>query len=106
MQKISLSEFSRRCSAQSYTRFILSTDNQAWWYKIDNTMRMEFEFNSIRVSYNPNIIRLILGSNYMSLERVKYIRIEDSSILGVVYTIVCGNDSSVKSDNFYTIIAR
>ena len=54
-------------------------------------MRMEFEFNSISVSYNPNIIRLSLGSNYMSFERVKYIRIEESSILGTVYTIVCGS---------------
>ena len=104
MQKISLSEFSRCCSAQPYTRFILSTDNQAW-DKIDNTMRMEFEFNSISVSYNPNIISLSLGSNYMSFERVKYIKIEESSILGTVYTIVCGNPS-VKSDDFYTIIAR
>ena len=98
MQKISLSEFSRCCSAQSYTRFILSTDNQAW-DKIDNTI------NSISVSYNPNIIRLSLGSNYMSFERVKYIKIEESSTLGTVYTIVCGNPS-VKSDDFYTIIAR
>lgn len=67
MQKISLSEFSKRCASQSYTKFVLSTDNQTW-DKIDNTMRMEFEFSSINISYNPNIIRLGLGSNYISLE--------------------------------------
>lgn len=104
MRKISLSEFSKRCASQSYTKFILSTDNQTW-DKIDNTMRMEFEFSSINISYNPNIIRLGLGSNYISLERVKYIRVEDSSLLGAIYTIVCGN-TSVKCDDLYTIVAR
>ena len=49
MRKISLSEFSKRCASQSYTKFILSTDNQTW-DKIDNTMRMEFEFSSINIS--------------------------------------------------------
>ena len=104
MQIISISEFSQLCCSQSYTKFILSTDNQTW-DKIDNTMRMGFEFSAISVSYNPSIIRLSLGGNYLSFERVKYIKIGEPSILGAVYTLVCGN-ASVESDDLYTIIAR
>lgn len=105
MQKLSVWEFKKYCADLSPQSYLLSTENQKW-DDIDNTIRYKAEFCVMIINFNPNTIRFKSGDNYLKLERVKYIKVDEKSLLGDVFTIVCGNLLDNICDKPYTIIVR
>lgn len=105
MQKLSVWEFKEYCDNLSPRRYIFNSENQEW-SRVEDTIRIKVEFGNMIISFNPNTIYLKSKNDFISLERVKYVKLSEKSLLGEVFTIVCGNSLNSLSDKSYTIIAQ
>lgn len=105
MEKISLIDFKNYCSKIQVHKYIFDTDNQLW-DKFESTIRSKVEFSTMRITFNPNTVFLRSGTDFIKFERVKYIIFNEKSLLGTVFTFVCGNKSDTIKDVFYTIIVQ
>ena len=55
---------------------------------------------------NPNIICLKSSNNTLSIDRVKEVKIDtESSVLGTVITVFCGNADADGYESAYTLVA-
>lgn len=104
MQKLSVREFKDFCGKIPQHRFIFDSVNQDWC-TVGETMKIKQNFDGVKINFNPNTICLCSSFGKLIFERVKYIRIEEPSMLGVVFTIVCGDFSTNANNKSYTIIA-
>lgn len=103
---LSVREFKEVCDALSLKQFIFSTENQAW-NKVEHTIKAELTFTVMVIAFNPNAIFLKNSTNYLCFDRVKSIKMSDEkSLLGAVFTIICGDSGNNSNDVTYTIIAR
>lgn len=99
MQKMSVCEFKNQLSTTPPHRVIFDSIN---WDSddTDETMRINLDFESIKIYLNPNTIFLKSPYSSVWLRKVKYIESEDDSMLGEAYNVVCGGscpDAPVKS---------
>lgn len=102
---ISLSEFRDLCKSSSFNHFIFSTDNQFSKF-INHPMRMNFVFNKLTITFNPDTIFLQDQLGTIQFNRVKHIEVHNEEcILGRIFTIVCG-ESIDTSRNDYVVICR
>lgn len=105
MKKLSLPEFRDYCGAHHFNRIIYSSANQTQ-RSVDATTSANFVFNRMIMTFNPNIIHLKSGENSLSLNKVKAIRLSDEeSLLGKVFTVICGDSLNKNNDKEYTLIA-
>lgn len=106
MQNLSVREFKQKCECIAPKQYIFASINQAW-NRVEDPMKLEMSFQIMLIAYNPNAICFKNSSGLMCLERVKKISLDDeTSPLGVIFTIVCGDSSGQDHDVSYTIIAR
>ena len=105
MRKITVREFKDYCDAVSPKCIIFSDENQDW-NTVRDTLRIKLNFDNLKISFNPNIIHLLSYNGTVSLERVKYIKEYEPSLLGSVFGVVCGDLSNDDHDRTYTIVAR
>lgn len=103
MQKLSIRQFSDFLAKLPQYRIIYDSVNQDWC-TVGETMKIKHEFDNIKISFNPNTIYLCSYFGTMRFERVKHITMDEPSILGEVFTIVCGDFSSNDNNKSYTII--
>lgn len=106
MKKLSLPEFKDYCCSHTFDKIIYSSVNQVW-YSIDNAISADFVFDKMIMTFNPNIIYLKSEDNSLSLKKVKAVKLhEDESLLGKVFTVVCGDSFSQNNNKEYTLVAR
>lgn len=106
MQNLSIQEFKKVCDALSPTQFIFSSENQSW-HQVEHTIRAKLTFTIMMIAFNPNTICLKNHTDSLCLNRVKSIKINDEkSMLGTIFTVICGDSGSNSKDVAYTIIAR
>lgn len=106
MQKLSLREFKNTCDSLSFNKFTFFSENQSW-DKVGHTIKVKMTFKIALIAFNPNIICFKDADNYLCLNRVKCIKMkEENSMIGRVFTIVCGDFSNADNDISYTIIAQ
>ena len=106
MQNLSVREFKSMCESISPTKFIFASKNQEW-DKVNHTIKVNLSFKIMMIAFNPNTICFKNADNTLCLERVKYIKVDDeNSLIGAVFTVVCGDFFSDTNDICYTIIVR
>ena|GEM_PF-4597508 len=105
MQKLSIREFQDYCVTHKLKTYIFSIENQNW-NKVGSTIGADIEFGGMIISFNPNAIRLKSQSGFLDFKGVRYIKLEEKSILGFVFTVICHNFSKEMSEDAYTIIGR
>ncbi len=105
MQKLSVREFKEYCDDLSPHSFIFDSVNQDWC-TTGETMKIKLVFDNLKISFNPNTIYLSSVSSKVLFERVKYVQVCEPSLLGAVFTIVCGDFSSNNRNKSYTIIVN
>lgn len=103
MQKLSVREFENFFNSFPSAHVILDSVNQSW-FTISETMQIKAEFDDVKISLNPNSMRLGSKTGSVILNRVKYIEIEEPSLLGSVFSVVCGDASNNNNNKSYTII--
>lgn len=105
MKKISVMEFKEYCDKMSHKSFVYDTVNQSW-DGAGNMMRIKIRFCDMKIIFNPNIICLASGENYMKFERVKQVIVNEKSLLGTIFTFVCGDSQGDSNNITYTVIAQ
>lgn len=104
MQKLSLREFKDFYSNQSNPHIIFDSVNQNWTTTKD-TMCIKAVFDNIKINFTPNTICLYSSNfNTIQFSRVKYIEMDEPSMLGFVFNIICGDKLTINDDKCYTLI--
>lgn len=103
MQKLSVREFKDFCGQQQNLRIILDSVNQNW-ATVRDTMKIKAVFDSVKISFNPNTVYLCSPLGTIRFDRVKYVEMDEPSLLGAVFSVVCGDISTTDNDKSYTII--
>lgn len=102
---MSVGELKRFYEGRSPGRILFCTDNQRW-NQVENPMKAILVFTYMVVDCNPNIICLKNGDSMIYFERVKSIKLDaDTSPLGTVLDVVCGDKGNKENDVHYTLIA-
>ena len=106
MANMSVREFKKVCDTLSFKQFVFSSENQAW-DKVEYTIKAKLTFTIMLIALNPNAICFKHGDDFLCLDRIKHITMSDEkSMLGVVFTVICGDSGNSENDIAYTIIAR
>ena len=106
MSNLSVREFKEVCETLSPKHFIFSSENQPW-SRVEHTIKANFTFPIMMIAFNPNAICFKNSDNTLCLDRVKSVVMSDEkSILGEIFTIICGDSGTDLNDVSYTIIAR
>ena len=106
MQNLSVREFKSLCDSISPKQFIFSSENQDW-NKVEHNIRVKTTYTIMMIGFNPNTICLKNSTDYLCLDRVKGIKLNDErSMLGMIFTVICGDSGNNLNDIGYTIIAR
>lgn len=106
MKKLSMTEFKKTCELLSPDKFIFASENQKW-NNAGTTIKANLFFNNMIMAYNPNSICFKGDGGSLQLDRVKSINMsEEDSLLGTVFTVICGDCFSDSHNTFYTIIAQ
>lgn len=106
MKNLSVREFKDLCSSLSPQQFIFSTENQSW-NDTKYSVKMKKTFTRMLVALSPNAICFKNQDDYMCFDRVKFVKVcKEKSILGMIFTIVCGELNNNSNDISYTLIAR
>lgn len=105
MQKLTLPEFRDYINTVSYCKFIFNTSNQNWDL-IDSSIAGKFEFSTMLITFNPNIIYLKDGKNQLQIKKIKSVVIQDDKVLGDKITFACDDSTYQGGIKEYTLIAQ
>lgn len=103
-KKVSVGELKKYCEQHKPQRIQFMTENQDW-YRTADPCKMEISFPIMLIYENPNLICLKDSRNTLSFDRIKSVEIDtDSSLLGVILTIFCGDFNSDGYDVAYKLV--
>lgn len=104
MRRLTLKEFSESPSLSSVHKYILFSDNQKW-RSIDDIIRFDIVFSDISIGFNPNTVSFKNGSDcVVSLQKIKFVTLDENSVIGTVFTFVCESQSESPNHNKYTFV--
>lgn len=102
---ISVKEFKEYCETNKPHSIIFYTENQKW-YRVSDPCKIKMSFSIMLICENPNLICLKSGANTMSFDRVKFVEIDtESTVLGTLITVFCGEFGTNGHDITYKLIA-
>ena len=97
-----LKEYYKNNKAQSVQFY---TENQTW-YKASDPCKIRMTFPIMLICENPNLICLKSDPNTIFFDRVKFAEIDtESTVLGTLITVFCGEFGKSGHDTIYTLIA-
>lgn len=105
IKTMSVSEFKDYCNNKKLRYILYTTENQSW-YSVADPCNVELSFTTMLIVENPNVICLKFGGNTLCINRVKTINVDtESSVLGTIFTVFCGDMKTIEFDNTYTLVA-
>lgn len=104
-KRITVGELKAYCAANKPSNVRFSTENQSW-YRISDPCKVNMSFSIMLIYENPNLICLKSGTNTMCFDRVKYAEIDtETTVLGTLITLFCGDFASSDHEITYCLIA-
>lgn len=101
--EISIEKFKEICNALTPSCVIYATVNQNKPKYLTACLDMQFDSVNIGSDFNNIVLRRNDGSGSMKFGCINKIIVEEKSILGSVFTIVCGRNAT---EERHTIIVR
>lgn len=102
---LSVREFKAYYETNHPKYILFHTENQSW-YRASDPCKIKMSFPIMLIAENPNIICLKSGNNTLSIDRVKEVKIDtETSVLGAVITVFCGNADADGYEIAYTLVA-
>lgn len=106
MKKLSIEEFKLFCNELSPKEFIVSAGSLHSDIS-ENGLMYTLTFPRMIITSNPNIISFLDKNNhYMQFSRVKYIKQQEDSLLGKVFSIICTGFVDEGKEYSYNVIIR
>lgn len=104
-KRVSIKEFKEYCEDHKPNCISFLTENQRW-YRVADPCEIKMSFSIILILENPNLICLKSADGTLLFNQVKFIEIDtESSMLGTVFTIFCGDFNTGRYDITYTLVA-
>lgn len=101
---VSIRELKEYCTANKPQNVLFHTENQDW-YKAADPCKLRMSFPVMLINENPNLICLKSGANILSIDQVQCVEIDtDSTVLGTVLRVYCGDFGSSSHSITYTLI--
>lgn len=102
---VSVRELQEYLANNRISSVLFYTENQRW-YRASDPCKIRMTFPIMLIRENPNLICLKSGSHTISFDRVKSVEIDtETTVLGAVLTLFCGDFGSDGYDFTYTLIA-
>lgn len=102
---VSVRELQEYLANNRISSVLFYTENQRW-YRASDPCKIRMAFPIMLIRENPNLICLKSGSHTISFDRVKSVEIDtETTVLGTVLTLFCGDFGSDGYDFTYTLIA-
>ena len=102
---VSIRELKEYYSVNKPHYVLFQTENQDW-YRAADPCKLKMSFPIMLIQENPNLICLKSGMNILSIDRVQCVEIDtDTTVLGTVLKVFCGDFGSSSHDITYTLIA-
>lgn len=108
MDRMTLGDFKRYCENKQFREIKFDRCNQKWRAGAI-PVGFQFVFKQIMVSSAPDVGGVFLGEggSLVYMERVKYIEVDsESSVLGTIICIVCGDTLGNRNNTHYILIAN
>ncbi len=107
MKKIvSVSDFKEYCDNNKPHSVIYRTDNQEWYDTFD-PCKIQITFPIILIFTNPSVVYLKSGDNFIYFDSVKSVEVDtESTILGTIFKLYCGEPSNDEDETTYTLVAK
>lgn len=105
-KKLSVREFGTYLTTHKPSSISFWTENQSWYDPAD-PCKIRVTSTIMLIHENPNVIYLKWGSdNEICFNHIRYIEIdENSTVLGTIITVACGDFGSRETRTSYTLIA-
>jgi len=101
---ISVRELQEYLKCHKVNSVVFYTENQRW-YCASDPCKIRMSFPIMLINENPNLICLKSGVQSILFDRVKAIEIDtDSTVLGTIFTVFCGDFNTEGYDTTYTLI--
>ncbi len=92
-------------AANRVSSVLFYTENQSW-YRASDPCKIRMSFPIMLICENPNLICLKSGQNTLSFDRIKSVEIDtETTVLGTILTLFCGDFGSEGYEATYTLIA-
>ena len=102
---VTVKQLKEYCYTHKLTTIKFSTENQSW-YRVSDPCKVNMCFSAISIYENPNLICLKSGTNTVCFDRVKSVEIDtDFTVLGTMFTLLCGDYGLERKDITYRLIA-
>ncbi|MCM1222381.1 MAG: hypothetical protein NC548_48730 [Lachnospiraceae bacterium] len=103
-KRMTTGDLKKYCATIKPARIHFSTENQLW-FKVSDPCKVDLSFPVMLIYENPNLILLKSDTSLVSLDRVKFIEVDtETTVLGTIFTVVCGSQSTSENDITYRLI--
>lgn len=103
-KRVSVRELKAYCERNSPNQVTYCSENQADC-KSSGLCKLRLHFQVVLICENPNQVCLKSGANSMCFNEVRFADIDtESTVLGTILTLYCGNAKASKPSEAYTLI--
>lgn len=104
-KRVTVGELKSYYASKKLSTVQFSTENQKW-YRVSDPCKVNLSFSIMLITENPNLICLKSGANTIYFDRVKFAEIDtESTVLGTIITLFCGDFGSNDYDITYCLVA-
>lgn len=103
-KRVSVRELKAYCERNSLNQVTYYSENQNS-SKNACLCKLRLHFQVVLISENPNLVCLKSGASSICFNEVRFAEIDtESTVLGAVLTLYCGNSSASKPSETHTLI--
>ena len=104
-KQVSVRELKDFCERSSPNQITYYTENQTHSNAIGDLCKLRLCFHVVLIYENPNQVCLKSGVGDICFNEVRFAEIDtESTVLGTILTLYCGNPRASKSTAAYTLI--
>lgn len=104
-KQVSVRELKDFCERSSPSQITYYTENQTQSNAASDLCKLRLHFHVVLIYENPNQVCLKSGASNVCFNEVRFAEIDtESTVLGTILTLYCGNPRASKPAAAYTLI--
>lgn len=104
-KRVSVKELKEYCERNKPKQVTYYSENQDW-YCVSDPCKLRMHFPIMLICENPSLICLKSGTSTICFDRIKCVEIDtETTVLGTILTIYCGNSEEEEPEIVYKVIA-
>lgn len=104
-KQVSVRELKDFCERNPPNQVTYYTENQTYYNASNDLCKLRLHFQVVLIYENPNLVCLKSGASSVCFNGVRFAEIDtESTVLGTILTLYCGNSKASKGAETYTLI--